>query len=425
MPTVLLSVAPSVVASGSTANLNWSSTNATSCSASGGWTGAKSTSGSENSPALTATTSFTLTCTGPGGSASQSVTVNLDGTLPPSAPLAVQAATGDGSITVTWVSLTGTYFEGYVVTTNVYVSTKPNIDVATFVPSAGSQVIRGITTPHPIVFSGFANGTPVYIVATDEANGQESAASPEFIVTPEPIPPLVENIAALNDTGVTGCTDFNYLNQPCPVASLPNQDADIGRDADARNGTITKVGFGQAGFDFTKLDGNGAALPDNTAAWNCIKDNITGLTWEVPGASSLTSLSNLYSYYQPYPALNGGNAGWQNGGNCTGSECDTNAFIAALNTAQLCGHQDWRLPTRRELLSLVNFGQASPAFDVSAFPNQPVYFNAFYWSSTVNAGTASVGFAQWIVDVSTGQLDIKEKLYVYLDPPIGSVMAVH
>jgi len=177
------------------------------------------------------------------------------------------------------------------VTSNVYVSTHPQINVATFVVSSNNQVMRGLTTMHPVVFSGLSNGTAVYIVATDVANGHESAASQEISVTPQPIPPLIERIAALNDTGVTGCTDFTNLNQPCPVATLPNQDADQGRDADARNGLLTKAGFGEAGFDFTKLDGNGAALPDNTAAWNCIKDNVTGLTWEVPGASSLTSLA--------------------------------------------------------------------------------------------------------------------------------------
>ena len=70
------------------------------------------------------------------------------------------------------------------------------------------------------------------------------------------------------------------------------------------------------------------------------------------------------------------------------------------------------------------YGDASPAFDVSAFPNQPTYFNAFYWTSTVNSGSASVGFVEWIVYVSTGGTDFKEKLQVGLEKPQGSVMAV-
>lgn len=427
MPTLALSANPTVVASGSTATLTWSSTNSSSCSASGGWTGTKSTTGTETSAALTATTTFTLTCTGSGGSASQSVTVNLQGTLPPDPPQGVQAATGDGSITVTWQSQTGSYFEGFIVTSNVYVSTQPHINPATFSPSATNQVMNGLTTMHPVAFFGFANGTPLYVVATDVANGHESAASQEISITPEPIPALVENIAALNDTGVTGCTDGTILNQPCPQASLPNQDAEIGRDAAARNGTLTKTGFGQAGFDFTKLGGTGAALPNSATAWNCIKDNTTGLTWEVPGVDALTSLNNLYTFYQPDPTLNGGNPGWQNGGSCTGSDCDTNGYIAALNAAGLCGYHDWRLPTRRELLTLVDyeFGDASPAFDVTAFPNQPTYFNAFYWTSTVLAGSASVGYAEWIIYVTTGGTDFKAKLQgLALEKPEGSVIAV-
>jgi len=76
-PTVSLSVDHQQVASGSSVDLIWSSTNAASCTASGGWSGGEPTSGTATSAALTESTTFTLTCTGPGGSGSQSVTVTV------------------------------------------------------------------------------------------------------------------------------------------------------------------------------------------------------------------------------------------------------------------------------------------------------------------------------------------------------------
>ena len=60
----------------SSANLTWTSTNATSCYASVDWSGTKSTSGSETTYNLTYSKTFTITCTGSGGSVSDSVTVN-------------------------------------------------------------------------------------------------------------------------------------------------------------------------------------------------------------------------------------------------------------------------------------------------------------------------------------------------------------
>jgi len=76
-PVVSLSVDNTSVSSGGTVNIVWSSQNATSCTASGGWSGMKPLSGSTTSPALTATTTFTLTCAGAGGSSAKSVTVTV------------------------------------------------------------------------------------------------------------------------------------------------------------------------------------------------------------------------------------------------------------------------------------------------------------------------------------------------------------
>ena len=59
--------------------LSWSTTgNPTSCTASGAWTGTKNTSGSELTSTIITSKTYTLTCTGPGGSASDSIIINTN-----------------------------------------------------------------------------------------------------------------------------------------------------------------------------------------------------------------------------------------------------------------------------------------------------------------------------------------------------------
>lgn len=58
-------------------NLTWTSTNSDSCNASGDWSGTKATSGSESTANLTASKSYTITCTGSGGSTIATMTVNI------------------------------------------------------------------------------------------------------------------------------------------------------------------------------------------------------------------------------------------------------------------------------------------------------------------------------------------------------------
>jgi hypothetical protein len=60
-----------------TANLSWTSSNANSCYAYNAWTGSKSLSGSESTDHLTSQKTYTITCTGDGGSASDSVTIRV------------------------------------------------------------------------------------------------------------------------------------------------------------------------------------------------------------------------------------------------------------------------------------------------------------------------------------------------------------
>ncbi|MBI4080183.1 MAG: hypothetical protein HY430_00240 [Candidatus Levybacteria bacterium] len=76
-PTMTFTANPTTIGANSASTLTWTTTNATSCTASGGWAGSKATSGSQSTGLLTSSKVFTLTCTGPGGSTTKSVTVTV------------------------------------------------------------------------------------------------------------------------------------------------------------------------------------------------------------------------------------------------------------------------------------------------------------------------------------------------------------
>jgi hypothetical protein len=96
------------------ATLSWTSTNATSCTASGNWSGSKSLSGSESTGNLTASTNYTITCTGPGGTASDSVGATVQVPVP-TVDLKINGSDGTISVpyntaaTLSWTSTNTTF----------------------------------------------------------------------------------------------------------------------------------------------------------------------------------------------------------------------------------------------------------------------------------------------------------------------------
>lgn len=76
-PTITMSADPTTVSLQGSTTLQWAATDATSCTASDGWTGARPVSGSETVGPLAKTTTFTMTCTGAGGSIAKSATVTV------------------------------------------------------------------------------------------------------------------------------------------------------------------------------------------------------------------------------------------------------------------------------------------------------------------------------------------------------------
>ena len=220
--------------------------------------------------------------------------------------------------------------------------------------------------------------------------------------------PMYSHAAGLNDTGQTRCYQ-GTVEISCNTAPAAD-DGRYGRDAAARSGALVKKGDGAAGFDFTKIANDGRELPATATMgtragdWACTRDNATGLTWEVktPGRGGLRSHWNKYTWFNTNATENGGNAGSArvpNYSSCddTLPQCNTQAYVAEINSRALCGFTDWRLPTPVELRGIVHYGSGQAGeFDKTYFTtaagSEPHYFTAAtYAADPANVRLVEIG----------------------------------
>lgn len=225
----------------------------------------------------------------------------------------------------------------------------------------------------------------------------------------------------LNDTGITKCANATTNGLACPQGGFAGQDAENGRDA---NQATNNDADGHRGFNFTKISSTGAALPSSATAWSCVKDNVTGLIWEVKtDDGGLHDKDWTYTWYEPDNSKNGGNAGTKNGGVCgSTSICDTSSYVKAVKAAGgWCGANGWRMPTVDELSGIARLDRYqspatdAPAIDTNYFPNTTSTVAKFgklaaFWSASplVNSddGVWSVFF-----DNGNGQMMYKNNAF--------------
>jgi hypothetical protein len=63
--------------------------------------------------------------------------------------------------------------------------------------------------------------------------------------------------------------------------------------------------------------------------------------------------------------------------------------LTSVNTAQVGGYADWRIPNRFELPSIVNIGNCNPAIDTTAFPSTT---NARHWTASTRPCSSDDAF---------------------------------
>lgn len=101
-PSLSLSVQPSSLVLGQSAQLTWTASSGTQCTASGGWSGAQASSGTQTiTPGSAGTATFTLACSGEGYSGSATQTVSLAVNAPgPQVTLTAPSGTVAGNVTL-------------------------------------------------------------------------------------------------------------------------------------------------------------------------------------------------------------------------------------------------------------------------------------------------------------------------------------
>ena len=130
------SLADSLV--GSTLQLSWTSTNATSCTASGAWTGSKSSSGTESvTVSINGTNTFSLICSGTGGSSTTS-SVSVKG----------------------FINITGVAVDGYISNSSIFIDENDSFTLDSSEVSTSGDVNGAFVLQ-------YVNGTLVSLGGTD------------------------------------------------------------------------------------------------------------------------------------------------------------------------------------------------------------------------------------------------------------------
>ncbi len=155
---------------------------------------------------LSATTTFTLSCTGYLGPARATATVTVVPLTHLDPPANLTLTPGDGTLTASWVEPLGS--------ADLYVSESPGITVANFASLDGGFVLRKVSSPQGL--GGLVNGRTYYAAVTAVSGTLVSELSAEVSGTPAAAASLGDPAYSLQwhlkNTGQSGATAGEDLN---------------------------------------------------------------------------------------------------------------------------------------------------------------------------------------------------------------------
>jgi hypothetical protein len=305
---------------------------------------------------------------------------------------------------------------------------------------------------------------------------------------------LISGNVYLNDTGITTYSDGSSFDiQTQTNDKYKQQDAAYGLDiiinstatepdvGDSKDDTkqLYKNAFdvnpsdseykGKAGFRFIKIHDNGMALPANNTNHSCVRDEVTGLTWQIK--STYNELSNAepdpslptkyemadkqryqasnFSYPWKASALSGVGPGWQNGlvdngafipednllanSRCgynsgfTGRDfelhCSSGSYANETNFLKICGQSNWIVPTVEQLRSIINYEKVTDYSDLAANKHglDETFFDCtsgdcviannspqepLYWTSSSVKGAEGLA---WCINLQSGHVQTCNK----------------
>lgn len=284
-------------------------------------------------------------------------TVTVDVELIPSGVFNVSAIPGDGQVTLNWMSKEQIELRYY------------RVSLSDQGKSLTDQKILNEIDDTEVVIQELTNGTPYYFYLTALSSNK---------TIPIAAIPKSPSTGLLNDTGSTRDANYAGSNGKDCLDQTGQQDCSHGRDYHFVEGAFIKAGFGHAGFDFSVLNADGSLYvgtgdyPSNP--WACIRDNHTGLVWEVK-----TNDGGLHDM----------NKGYRWGGKTAKGKgfgdyySDWDVLVDGSNSELLCGYSDWRVPSLKELQGLVNYAANMPTINTQLFPNTNNF--SIFWSSSPSA----------------------------------------